>query len=193
VQLSLPMDLSIIIDESDPVVSFVEAMKEVNLSKYVKPITSNNTHSHDRGMLLKVVLFAYQENKRSLDDMVHLCRTDIRYIWLSNEERPSKMSFQRLLSSLNDMIDNIFFDINKQMIGNISVNTDIQFIDGTKIEANANKNSFVYKKRILNSKRKNFIHTTGRKMKKDTRYARMGEYLMYMSKTGISNVDPNYK
>ena len=73
IQLSLPMDLSLSIDESDPVVSFVEAMKEVNLYKYVKPITSHNTHSHDRGMLLRVVLFAYQENKRSLDEMVQLC------------------------------------------------------------------------------------------------------------------------
>ena len=152
IQLSLPMDLSLSIDESDPVVSFVEAMKEVNLYKYVKPITSHNTHSHDRGMLLRVVLFAYQENKRSLDDMVQLCRTDIRYMWLSNEEKPSRMAFQRLISSLTDTIDNIFFDINKVLIGDIGVNADIQFIDGTKIEANANKNTFVYKKRIINAR-----------------------------------------
>lgn len=152
IQLSLPMDLSLYIDESDPVVSFVEAMKEVNLYKYVKPITSNNTHSHDRGMLLRVILFAYMENKRSLDEMVQLCRTDIRYMWLSNEEKPSRMSFQRLIAGLTDTIDNIFFDINKILIKDVGVNTDIQFIDGTKIEANANKNSFVYRKRIINSR-----------------------------------------
>lgn len=61
IQLTLPLDLSFSIDNSDPVVSFVKAIKEVNLSKYVKPIVSNNTHSHDRGMLLRVLLFAYQE------------------------------------------------------------------------------------------------------------------------------------
>ena len=63
IQLSLPMDLSTKIDNSDPVVSFVEAIKEVNLSKYVKPIRSHNTNSHDRGMLLRVILFAFQEGK----------------------------------------------------------------------------------------------------------------------------------
>ena len=152
IQLSLPMDLSLSIDESDPVVSFLEAMKEVDLSKYVKPITSNNTNSHDRGMLLRVVLFAYQNKKRGLDEMVELCRTDIRYMWLSNERKPSKMAFQRLISSLTDTIDNIFFDINKTLIGNLGINTDIQFVDGTKIEAYASKNSYKYKKRIINSR-----------------------------------------
>ena len=170
IQLSLPMDLSLSIDESDPVVSFVEAMKEVNLYKYVKPITSHNTYSHDRGMLLRVVLFAYQENKRSLDEMVQLCRTDIRYMWLSNEEKPSKMAFQRLISSLTDTIDNIFFDINRVLIGDIGVNTDIQFIDGTKIEANANKNTFVYKKRIINARTDLYEKITNSIYKINTNY-----------------------
>lgn len=160
IQLTLPMDLSLSFDESDPVVSFVEAIKEVNLNRYVKPIASNNTRSHDRGMLLRVLLFAYQENKRSLNEMAQLCRTDIRYMWLSNEERPSRMAFQRLISGLTDTIDNIFFDINKQLIGNLNINADIQFIDGTKIEANAHKNSFVYKKRIVNSRNNLFDKIT---------------------------------
>lgn len=80
IQLSLPMDLSTKIDNSDPVVSFVEAIKEVNLSKYVKPIRSHNTNSHDRGMLLRVILFAFQEGKRSLKEISDLCKTDIRYM-----------------------------------------------------------------------------------------------------------------
>lgn len=152
IQMVLPLDLSFIIDKSDPVVSFVEAIKEVNLSEYVKPITSNNTNSHDRTMLLKVILFAYSENKRSLSEITNLCKTDIRYIWLSNEEKPSHMAFQRLMNQLTTSIDEVFFNINKALIGEVNINKDIQFIDGTKIEANAHKNSFVYKKRIINAR-----------------------------------------
>ena len=153
IQLTLPLDLSFSIDKSDPVVSFVEAIKEVNLNKYVKPITSNNTRSHDKGMLLRVLLFAYQENKRHLNEIARLCKTDIRYMWLSNEERPSHMAFQRLTKDLIFSIDDIFFDINQSLIGTLSINTDIQFIDGTKFEANAHKNSFIYKKRIVNARK----------------------------------------
>ena len=156
IQLVLPLDLSISIEKSDPVVSFVEAIKEVNFDKYVKPIASNNTHSHNRAMLLKVILFAYTENKRSLSEIAKLCKTDIRYMWLSNEERPSHMAFQRLLEQLTNTIDEVFYDINMQLIGAVNINTDIQFIDGTKIEANAHKNSFVYKKRIVNARKNLF-------------------------------------
>ena len=154
IQMVLPLDLTISIEKSDPVVSFVEAVKEVNFNKYVKPITSKNTHSHNRAMLLKVILFAYSENKRSLSEIAKLCKTDIRYMWLSNEERPSHMAFQRLLEQLTNTIDEVFYDINTQLIGTVNINTDIQFIDGTKIEANAHKNSFVYKKRIINAREK---------------------------------------
>ena len=152
IQMVLPLDLTISIEKSDPVVSFVEAVKEVNFNKYLKPITSNNTHPHSRSMLLKVLLFVFQENKRHLSEIAQLCKTDIRYMWLSNEERPSHMVFQRLTKELITSIDVIFFDINQSLIGTMSINTDIQFIDGTKIEANAHKNSFVYKKRILNAR-----------------------------------------
>ena len=57
-----------------------------------------------------------------------------------------------MISSLTDTIDNIFFDINKTLIENLGINTDIQFVDGTKIEAYVSKNSCKYKKRIINSR-----------------------------------------
>lgn len=66
IQLSLPFNLSISIDKNDPVFSYLEVVEGVNFSKYVKTIRSNNTHSHDRGMLLKVLLFAFMEGNRSL-------------------------------------------------------------------------------------------------------------------------------
>ena len=90
--------------------------------------------------------------KRSLSEIAQLCRTDIRYMWLSNEERPSHMAFQRLTEHLKTTIDEVFFDINEALIGTMSINTDIQFIDGNKIEANAHKHSFVYRKRITNAR-----------------------------------------
>ena len=49
VQLSLPVNTSIVLDQEDEVFSFLEAVEGVNFSQYVKPIRSNNTKSHDRG------------------------------------------------------------------------------------------------------------------------------------------------
>ena len=61
------------------------------------------------------------------------------------------MAFQRLTTELTDCIDDIFFDISHYIAKDLMLcDMDVQYIDGTKIEANAHKNSFVYKARILN-------------------------------------------
>lgn len=156
-QLCLPLDLSISIDKDDPMWSFLDAVEGVNFSKYVKLIRSNNTHSHDRGMLLKTFLFAFMEGHRSLSEIAHLCKVDTRYLYLSNQEKPSFMAFQRMTQDLTESIDDIFFDISQHIAQDLMLcDTDIQYIDGTKIEANAHKNSFVYKRRILNAEERLF-------------------------------------
>ncbi|MDO4466128.1 MAG: transposase [Bacillota bacterium] len=151
IQLSLPLNVGIIIEKDDPVYSFLEALQGVNLTKYVKPVRSNNTHSHDRVRLLKVLLFGYMDNERSLSRIASLCKTDIRYLYLSDEEKPSVMAFSRLTSLLTDTIENIFYDITKHIaVDLMEIDLNEGYVDGTKIEANANKNTFVYKKRIIN-------------------------------------------
>ncbi len=59
------------------------------------------------------------------------------------------MTFERLMNDyLIDDIDHIFFDV-AGIIGHLmDVDRSVQYIDGTKIEADANKYPFVYKTRI---------------------------------------------
>lgn len=152
VQLALPLSTLIKVPDDDMLYSFLGAVRGVNFSRYVKPIRSNNTHSHDRGMLVKVLLFAYMNRIYSLEDIVQHCHTDIRFIYLSNEEKPSKMAFSRVANQLTESIDSLMRDLNLEIIDDTGIDPHTQFVDGTKIEANAYKNSFVYKKRILNAR-----------------------------------------
>lgn len=156
-QLSLPLDLGIKIDLEDAVVSFQEALEGVNLKKYLKRKERRGRNGHDKVMLLKVVLFGYMESQRDVRELAKRCRCDIRYMWLSNETTPSHMAFERLLKDqLIDSIDNIFIDINLNLIEKMGINLETCFQDGTKIEACANKYSFVYLKRITNARDKLF-------------------------------------
>ena len=140
--------------------SFLEAVEGVDFSQYVKPIRSNNTKSHDRGMLIKTMLFGYMNGIHGLDKLAALCRTDLRYLYLSNEERPSSMAFSRMTQGLKEKIDDIFFALSSGIAEKMDCNTNVQYIDGTKIEANANKNTFVYKKRIINAMDRLFFRIT---------------------------------
>lgn len=162
-QLSLPLNLEIKLDSKNEVVSFLKALEGVNLHKFLKRKESRGRKGYDRVMLLKVILFAYFINERELRKIEDLCRHDIRFLYLSKESTPSHMAFERMMTNyLKQDIDDIFFEISSIIGDKMEINTDIQYIDGTKFEANANKNTFVYKKRIINARERLFykINTT---------------------------------
>lgn len=52
----------------------------------------------------------------------------------------------------------------------MDVDRFVQYIDGTKIESNANRYSFVYKKRILNTRMKFLIVCQGYNLRKYHKY-----------------------
>ena len=72
VQLSLPVNTILALDQEDEVYSFLEAVGGVDFSKYVKPLRSNNTNSHDRGMLVRTMLFGYMNGVNSLSRLASL-------------------------------------------------------------------------------------------------------------------------
>ena len=150
VQLELPVDISYSIEEDDPVRTIMEVMGGLNLSRFFKK-SRRGREGYNDTILLKIVLFAYMENIRSLREIEKACRTDIRFMWLSGGIKPSHMAFQRFIfERLIKEIDLIFYEINSYLIDKENIDTNVLYIDGTKIEANARKFSFVWKKSILN-------------------------------------------
>ena len=160
-QLSLPLDLGVKIDENDEVVSFLKAIEGVNLYKYLKRKGCRGRKGYDNVMLLKVILFARMIGIESLEGLEKACRHDIRFMYITQEQTPSFMAFERLMKDyLIVDIDYIFFDITSHVGKLMNIDRSVQYIDGTKIEADANKYSFVYKTRIVNARNKLFIKIT---------------------------------
>ena len=56
------------------------------------------------------------------------------------------------MNQLTVSIDDLMKELNLKLIDQTGIDPNTQFVDGTKIEANAHKNSFVYKRRILNAR-----------------------------------------
>lgn len=160
-QLSLPLDLGIKINPDDEVVSFLKAIEGVNWNKYLNKKGRRGRKGYNNVMLLKVVLFARMIGQSDLRMLESLCKHDIRFMYITQEETPSFMSFQRLLKDylIND-IDDIFFNLCENIGNLMHINRSVQYIDGTKFEANANKYTFVYKTRIVNARRKMFSKIT---------------------------------
>lgn len=106
-----------------------------------KPATTPST-------MLKVVVYANMEKIYSSRNIHSACKRDINFIWLLNGEKaPSYHEIARFRSKrLSQCAEEIFFQLVEKLksIGEIAY--EHLFVDGTKIEANANKYSFVWKK-----------------------------------------------
>ena len=64
IQLKMPLEISIIIEISDPVYTFSEVLNHIDLKKYLAEGRSRRTGrpEYDSEKLLRVVLFAFMEN-----------------------------------------------------------------------------------------------------------------------------------
>ena len=159
-QLKLPLEIEKIIDISDPVYTFCEVMDHIDLSKYfVEKGYKTGRPRCDEQKLLKVILFAFMEHGiSSLREIEKLCRTDIRYMYLLDDMKaPSFATFGNLIrNELTASIEQIFIDINTYIFQKDHVDLEHTYIDGTKIEANANRYTWVWKKSCLRNRNKVF-------------------------------------
>ena len=164
IQLKIPLDLEKIIEITDPVYTFNEVMEHIDLRKYyAEKVSIMGRPRYDAEKLLKVILFAFMENGyASLRNIEKLCKTDVRYIWLlDGEKAPSHMTVCNFLGQyVGDKAGELFRDINKYLFEKEGVDLDKLYIDGTKIEANANKYTWVWKKSCLKSRNKVYGYLT---------------------------------
>lgn len=161
-QLKLPLVLEKIIDISDPVYTFCDVMDHIDLTPYFAEEKGCKTGRPrcDAEKLLKVILFAFMENGiSSLRDLEKLCRNDIRYMYLLDEMKaPSFATFGNFIrNELTSTIEQIFNDINAYIFDQEHVDLEHTYIDGTKIEANANRYTWVWKRSCLRNRDKVFL------------------------------------
>lgn len=159
-QLKLPLEIEKLIDISDPVYSFCEVMDHIDLSKYfVEKGCKTGRPRCDAQKLLKVILFAFMEHGfTSLREIEKMCKTDIRFMYLLDDMKaPSFATFGNFIrDELTESIEQIFIEINTYIFDVDKVDLNHTYIDGTKIEANANRYSWVWKKSCTKNKEKVF-------------------------------------
>lgn len=163
-QLRLPVDIEKIIEINDPVYTFCEVVDHIDLYKYLAAEESRTGRPrYDQTILLKIVLFSFMEHGyASLRMIEKLCKTDIRFMWLLQDmPAPSFMTIDNFINnSLAASIEDIFSEINAYIFEQENVDINHVYIDGTKITANANKYSWVWKKSCIKNRQKVFLKVT---------------------------------
>ena len=160
----LPVFLSEFLPISDPVIAFEQFMEGIEISKYLKKIPKHITGRirYNPVDMLKTVLFAFADKGYcSLRELEDNCKVNIRYMYLMDWKTPSYRTFGYFINEvLAENIEEIFRDINTEIFRKDHVDLSHIYIDGTKLEANANKYTWVWKKATEKSRYRLFAKIT---------------------------------
>lgn len=156
-QLKLPLNIDTIIPENDSVRLLSQFVEEMDLTDLYS--TYERINSLSPRTLLKIVLYSYMNGDYSSRSMELNCKRDINFMFLlEGHSAPDHATLARFRSihfapcskRILAEVSNLLFDL-----GEMSGET--VFIDGTKIEANANKYTFVWKKAVTKNQAKLLI------------------------------------
>jgi len=145
-QLKLPLSFDIKIPFDSEARTFDEVFRRIDLKKYIVAEPKVGRTGYNPVNMLKLILFCQMENIKSLRDMAKAAQHDIRIMWLTDELKPSHETIHNFVKHrLKDSLEALFYDLNHYIIDKEKIDTERLYIDGTKIEANANKYKFVWK------------------------------------------------
>ena len=84
---------------------------------------------------------------RSVDRIVELCERDLAFIWLAKGQKPKRDAFYEFKGE--KLTGEVLDDLNYQFLRHLKkeglITLEALYIDGTKIEANANRYTFVWR------------------------------------------------
>jgi transposase len=151
----LPTDLGAQIPPKHLVRVVNISIEKMDLSALVAQYKGGGTSSYHPKMLLKVLVYAYTQQLYSSRKIAKALRENIYFMWLSGNQRPDFRTINRFRSEVvKDVIEGIFTSVLELLIEEGYVKLENYFLDGTKVEANANKYSWVWGKSTKRYKQK---------------------------------------
>ena len=146
-QIQVIYDIESLISENHEarvVDEMVESISDEQLFAYYK---GGGRASYYSKMMLKIILYGYTQKVYSCRGIEKLTKENIPAMWLAAMQQPDFRTINEFRGvRMQDMIDELFEVIIQKLIDEHYITMENYFLDGTKIEADANKYSFVWKK-----------------------------------------------
>ncbi len=138
-EISLPKD--------DPVYTLKQVMEQMDFTNLSSLYSKQGRKGYNPIMLFAVLLYANMRGIRSVDRIVELLERDIAFIWLAQGERPRRDVFYDFINKrlTKDVLEDLHYQFIRFLQKEGLVSLERLFIDGTKIEANANRYTFVWR------------------------------------------------
>jgi len=151
----LPPSLEELIPEKHLVRVVNKMIEEIDKRVLERQYKGGGTSAYDPKMLLKVIVYAYTQRVFSSRRIAKELRENVNYMWLSGMNRPDHRTINRFRGKvMKAVINEVFYGVVEQLMEQGYVDLESYFVDGTKIEANANKYKFVWRKSTEKNKEK---------------------------------------
>ena len=145
--LLFPPNISEMIPEGHMVRIVNEMINRVDRSILEAQYEGGGTSAYDPQMLLKVIIYAYTQRIFTSRQIAKALRENVNFMWLSGMNRPDFRTINRFRGKvMKAVINEVFNGIIDQLLEMGMIDLQSYFVDGTKIEANAHKYSFAWKK-----------------------------------------------
>ena len=148
-QVVLPLNLGICIPKDDFVFKVAEICEGLDYTELYKTYV-RMWRKVNPVTLFEILVFAFMNKLFSSREIEQACKTDIRFMWLlDGEPAPSDSTISRFMRGhLAEVIEDLFYQFVAKLYEMGEVKFKNLFVDGTKIEAYANKYTFVWKKAV---------------------------------------------
>jgi transposase len=151
----LPPSLEELVPQGHLVRVVNHAVERMNLDALLKRYQGGGASSYHPKMMLKVLVYGYTQRLYSSRKIARALRENVHFMWLSGNNRPDFHTINRFRSSvMKGIVDNVFVSILELLVEDGYVKLEDYFLDGTKVEANANRYTAVWAKSVKNYKEK---------------------------------------
>lgn len=150
-----PPNLDNMIPEGHPVRVVDSIIDKVDIQSILDTYRGGGSSGYHPRMLLKVMIYAYLKNIYSSRQMEEALKENIHFMWLSGMSKPDHNTINRFRGKrLDGNLKEIFGSVVQMLADEGYLSIKEVYIDGTKVEANANRYTFVWGKAIATQKQK---------------------------------------
>ena len=150
-QLVLPLSLEGVVPDDDSVRLLSHELEELDYTLLYQAYSAKGRNpAVDPKTMFKILTYAYSQNIYSSRKIETACRRDINFMWLlAGQKAPDHSTIARFRTGfLADACEDLFYQMVCRLAQADELSQETVFIDGTKLEACANKYTFIWKKSV---------------------------------------------
>lgn len=150
-----PINIFDKIPENHPVRLVDSVVNNLDISDLIQMYLGGGCSAYHPRMMIKVLFYSYLSNVYSCRKIAKALSENIHFMFISGNSTPDFRTINEFRGKiLKEKIKDLFAEVVKMLVEMGYISLDVQYIDGTKIEAKSNKYTFVWRGSVEKYKEK---------------------------------------